>query len=231
MKINYDALTEITVKSQEELDMIPLDFKGRIYIEFGTVWNRAIVRNKYHRSVEAWGNSSVEAWENSSVEAWGNAQITDMLSGSRIKITGNARIIYMPKSIEEYCDFYGIKHNKNKGSFFKCVHKRNGKYISDYNNSFEYIIGQKIIPDSFDDEKEETCGHGIHIANMAWALDYGRNWNDLAILEIEAEYDNIVVPKFSNGKIRCKEAIVIREVPLEECGLFGKILAKRRASA
>ena len=31
--INYDALTEITVKTQNELDMIPLDFKGRIYIK------------------------------------------------------------------------------------------------------------------------------------------------------------------------------------------------------
>lgn len=32
-KIDYNKLSEITVKSQEELDMIPLDFKGRIYIE------------------------------------------------------------------------------------------------------------------------------------------------------------------------------------------------------
>ena len=31
-----------------------------------------------------------------------------------------------------------------------------------------------------------------------------------------------------NGKVRTSEAKVIREVPLEECGLFGKILARRR---
>ena len=64
-KSNYEELNEIVVKSQEELDMIPLDYKGKIYIEFGDCFNRAIVRNKYYRSVEARGNSSFEAWENS----------------------------------------------------------------------------------------------------------------------------------------------------------------------
>ena len=93
--IDYSKLTEITVKSQEELDDIPVDFNGRIYIEFGTPWSRAIVNKKYdgrvvargnssvvargNSSVEAWENSSVEAWENSSVEADGNSRIVDVL--------------------------------------------------------------------------------------------------------------------------------------------------------
>ena len=34
--IDYSKLEEIKVKSQEELDMFPDDFAGRIYIEFGT---------------------------------------------------------------------------------------------------------------------------------------------------------------------------------------------------
>ena len=45
--IDHKNLTEITVKSQEELDMIPLDFKGRIYIEFGDYYKPAIVNNCY----------------------------------------------------------------------------------------------------------------------------------------------------------------------------------------
>ena len=61
--IDYSKLTEITVKSQEELDMIPEDFGGRIYIEFGKPWNRAVEKKRYCRSVVAWGNSSVEARE------------------------------------------------------------------------------------------------------------------------------------------------------------------------
>ena len=82
-KIDYEKLSEITVKSQEELNEIPLDFKGRIYVEFGTYWNKAVVKNKYYYSVEARGNSSVVARENSSVvarenssvEAWGNSSV------------------------------------------------------------------------------------------------------------------------------------------------------------
>ena len=252
--MNYKNLYEITVKTQNELDMIPLDFKGRIYIEFGTCFNPVIVRNRYYykvvargnSSVVACGNSSVEAWDNSSVEAWdnssvvargnnsvegfANAQIVDCLSGGRIEITGNARIVYMPKTIEEYCNFYGIKHDKKTGKFFKCVHKRNDKYFSDHANFFEYVIGEKATPDGFDNNKKEDCGHGIHVAHLNWVLDYGRNWDDLAIIEVEANFDDIVVPEYSNGKIRCKEVTVVREIPLEECGLFGKILAKRNRS-
>ena len=51
MSIDYSKLNEITVKSQDELDAIPLDFKGKIYIQFGTYYNPAIVRNNYYRKV------------------------------------------------------------------------------------------------------------------------------------------------------------------------------------
>ena len=281
---DYSTLSEITVKTQDELDMIPLDFEGRIYIEFGTRWNEAIVRNKYIQSVVAYenssveargnssveargnssveayenssvvayenssvvayenssvvacgnssvvacGNSSVEAWENSSVNGSGNAQIVDRLIKGRIEITGNARIVYIPKTIEEYCDFYDIKHDKKKGKFFKCVHKSNGIYYSDNDTDFEYEIGRKIEPDWFDNNPEKDCGHGIHVAYLAWVLDYGRNWRDLAILEVEADLKDIVLPNGCPGKVRCKEVTVLREVPLEECGVYGKILAQRR---
>ena len=307
MNIDYKNLKEITVKSQEELDKIPLDFKGKIYIEFGTYFDPAIIRNKYYynvvargnssveargnSSVEAWGNSSVEAWgnshveaqenshvvasenshvvaqenshvvawgnshvvargnshvkawgnshveaqENSHVEAWGNSsveasgntQIVDYLFNGKIEVTGNARIVYMPKTIEEYCVFYNLEHNKNTGKFYKCVHKKEGKYFSDKDEELEYIIGKIIVPDYFDYNINEDCGHGIHVAYLNWALDYGSNWEDLAILEVESNLNDIIIPVNCPGKVRCKEVKVLREVPLEECGLYGKILAKR----
>ena len=213
MKVDYSKLEEITVKSQEELDMIPEDFGGRIYIEFGKPWNRAVVRKRYRRPVEAWGN----------------VKVVDRLRGGRIEITGNARIVCMPKTIEEYCSFYGIEHDKKKGKFFKCVHKKeNGSYVSDNDSSFAYVIGEKVAADYLDKDTSEDYGHGIHIAYLQWVIDYGRNWNDLAILEVEADLDSIVLPEGCPGKVRCAEVKVLREVPLEECGLYGKILTKRR---
>ena len=241
--IDYSRLEEITVRDQEELDAIPDDFTGRIYIEFGTLYNRAIVRKEYpgrvvargnsrveareNSSVVARENSSVEAWENSSVVARENSQVVDRLTFGRIEITGNARIVYMPKTIEEYCSFYGIEHDKKKGKFFKCVHKKEDTFFSGYEN-FVYKIGEKAVADKLDPDPREDCGHGIHIAHLAWVLDYGNNWDDLAILEVEAELDKIVLPDGCPGKIRCNEVKVIREVPLEECGIYGKILAKRQ---
>ena len=284
MSIDYSELNEITVKSQDELDAIPLDFKGRIYIEFGTYYTPAIVRNKYYRTVEAmgnssvvarenssvvamvnssfvaWGNSSVEARENSSVvamgnssvEAWGNSsvvacgnssveacgnssvvadgntQVVDRLRGGKIEITGNARIVYMPKTIDEYCSFYGIKRTKKKGKFFKAVRKSDtGEYFSDKDRDLLYVIGKKAKADFLTEDTSEDCGHGIHIAHLNWCLDYGKDWNNLAILEVEAYLDKIIVPDGCPGKVRCLEVKVLREVPLEECGIYGKMIANR----
>ena len=361
--MNYKILEEITVKSQEELDNIPLDYKGRIYIEFGTYFDKAVVRNKYFQSVvamenssvvawenssveamenssvEARGNSSVEArgnssvvamenssvvamenssveamenssvvamenssveamenssvvawenssvearenssviargnssvearenssviargnssvvaWENSSVVAWenssveamenssviargnssveatGNVQVCDRSYGNIIKIFGNARIVYMPKNIKEFMDFYNIKYTKTKAIFYKAVRKINNEYVSDYDNKFKYEIG-KVKKEKCDEDIDTACSYGINISNLNWALNYGRNWDNIAILEVETKIKNIVMPTDTDGKVRTSEIKVIREVPLEECGIYGKILTNRR---
>ena len=190
-------------------------------------WENSSVEARGNSSVEAWGNSSVVARENSSVVANANVQVVDRLRGGRIEITGNARIVYMPKTIDEYCAFYGIERTKKKGKFFKAVHKENGEYVSDKCTAFKYVIGKKIKADRLDTDTSEDCGHGIHIAHKSWCLDYGKGWKDLAILEVEANLDSIVLPDGCPGKVRCLEVKVLREVPLEECGLYGKMIAKK----
>ena len=265
--IDYDKLAEITVKSQEELDLIPMDFAGRIYIEFGTYSTPAVVKKRYkyrvvarenssveawenssvvarenssvvargnsfvvareNSSVEAWENSSVEAWENSSVVAAGNTQVVECSAKCRIEITGNARIVYNPKTVHEYCAFYGLHHDKKIGRFFKAVHKTKSGYISDYDYSFTYKAGAVAKSAVFTSDPSEDCGCGIHMAHIGWVLDYGREWKDLAVLEVEAELASIVIPTCGSGKIRAPEVKVIREVPLDECGVFGEILKKR----
>ena len=257
--LDYEQLTSITVSSQEELEMIPGDFKGQIYIEFGSPLFPAIVDKAYvcsvvargnssvvareNSSVVAWENSSVEAWENSSVEAWenssvvarenssveanGNSQVVNCQTcNGRIKIYGNARIVLMPKNIEEYMSFYGIKHDKKKAIFFKAVHSTKEGYVSDYDSRVKYTIGESISIDCDSDVYEE-CSYGIHIAHLNWCLDFGRNWENLAIIEVEVDIKNIVLPLTSNGKVRTSKIKVLREVPLTECGVYGRILAKR----
>ena len=189
--------------------------------------NSSVVARE-NSSVEAWENSSVEAWENSSVEAWGNTQIVDITETHNINITGNSRIVYMPKTIDEFIDFYGIKRKgNNKAIFYKAVRKSGNIYYSDYNEDFTYEIGKKKT-EICDQNILEECSYGIHISYLDWALRYGLNFDNLAILEIETEIDKIVLPKNSNGKVRTSEIKVLREVPLSECGIYGKIIEKRR---
>ena len=264
--IDYKKLDAIVVKSQEELDMIPLDYKGRIYIEFGDCWNRAVVKNRYYypviardnSSIEAWNNSSIVAWnnssieardkssivardnssivarDNSSIEAKGNSQIIDRTDGGynkpKIKISGNARIVYYPKNINDYLDFYEIKHTKTKATFYKAVRKIGNRYVSDWDSNFEYIIGE-IKEEICDTDINEDCGRGIHISHLNWALDFGANWDNLAIIEVETKIKDIVVPLNTSGKVRTGEVKIIREVPLSKCGLYGQIIERRRNHA
>ena len=218
-KINYSKTYEITVKNQKELDSIPDDFKGRIYIAFGTLFNRAVVRKRYLLSVVA--------RENSSVVARGNVQIVKMSSFAKLKTSGKSRIVEMPKSVIEFLDFYGIRHTKTKAIMYKAVRKTNNGYVSDYDNSFCYEIG-KIKKETCDNNVFNVCSNGIHIAHLNWALSFGRDWKDLAILEVESKISDIVLPVESDGEVRTCQIKVLRELPLEECGLYGKIIARRK---
>ena len=191
-------------------------------------WDNSSVVACDNSSVEAWDNSSVVAWDNSSVVARGNAQVVDCTGEHNIAVSGNARIVYNPKNITEYLDHYGIQQSDGTAKLYKAVHKRNDRYFSDKTCDFEYAIGEVAIADSLTADPNVDCGHGIHISYKEWALDYGKNWHDLAILEVEADISGIVVPLNGSGKLRTDKVLVIREVPLEECGLLGKIMAKKQ---
>ena len=238
-------MNEKIVTSQAKLNAIPVDYNGRIIIKFGTPSKRAVVDKKYLFSVEAWGNSSVEArenssvvarenssvvaWENSSVEAWGNSQVVDAHRRGNIKVSGNARIVYNPDNITDWALANGITITDGKIRLYKAVHKRVGKYVADWDNDFTYTIGAVAEANGFTTDPAEDCGQGIHMATLGWSAVYGRDWGDIALLELEANADEIVVPLYETGKVRAPKALVIREVPLEEAGIMGKILAKRRA--
>ena len=187
------------------------------------------VEARDNSSVKAWENSSVEARDNSSVEALENSQIVDANRQGNIKASGNARIVHNPDNITDWAAANDIAITDGKIRLYKAIHKRGGKYIADWDNSFVYTVGEIAVADSFTTNPVEDCGHGIHMATLAWSAMYGYAWDDIALLELEADADEIVVPLYETGKVRAPKARVIREVPLEEAGIMGKILAKRRA--
>lgn len=83
----------IVVKSQAELDAVPVDTDKIIRIEFGTTECPAVVRKQYRHFVNAYGNSTVEA--HSAVAAYGN---------STVKVYGNNIVIAWDKSTVEAYD-------------------------------------------------------------------------------------------------------------------------------
>lgn len=262
-KINHEELEGIVVTSQSELDMIPDGFKGRIYIESGIVrltrvfprrvitcgdahveaYENASVEARGNAYIKAWNNTCIKALENASVEAWGHSRIeaggnVRVVAGSsmtRIQISGNARIVYYPKNIEDFMNFYGIKHDKKTAIFYKAVRRIEvaGKtpvkyqFVSDYISDFEYLIGS-IVSAECDQDVSHDWTYGIHISYLGKVIDIGRDWTNMAIIEVETKIEDIVLPINTNGNVRTSKVKVLREVPLEECGVFGKILARRR---
>ena len=208
-------------------------------------WGNSSVVARDNSSVEAWDNSSVVAWGNSSVVArdnssvvaggnssvvaGGNSQVVDAHRRGNIKVSGNARIVYNPDNITDWALANGITITDGKIRLYKAVHKRVGEYVADWDNDFTYTIGAVAEANGFTTDPAEDCGQGIHMATLGWSAMNGRDWGDIALLELEADADEIVVPLHETGKVRAPKALVIREVPLEEAGIMGKILAKRRA--
>lgn len=204
-----------------------------------------------HSTVEAWGNakicsrgcshittngmSTVEAGENSFVEVYGggsvvahgNSQIINHSPNANIKVYDNAREISMPKDVYEFLDFYKIKHNKTTATFYKAVRKTaDGVYYSDYNPEYIYTIGE-YKEEFCDPNVQQLCSYGIHISPLDWALWYSADWENCAILEVETNIEDIVIPLHSEGKVRTPKVKVIREVPPEEWGFFEKLLKYR----
>ena len=190
-------------------------------------WGNSSVVARGNSSVEAWGNSSVVARGNSSVVARDNSQIVDVERRGNVKTSGNARVVYNPNSITVWADGNDIPIIDGKIKLYKAVHKRNTVYVSDWDRDFFYEIGEMAVANGFTADPEEDCGQGIHMATVSWACAYAQSWDDIALLELEADAAEIVVPLYETGKVRAPKAKVLREVPLEEAGLLGKMIAKR----
>ena len=191
-----------------------------------TAYKLASVAAYDFASVVAYGSANVVAYDSANVTAYGNCQVLNMDDNCKIQVSGTARIAYPPKTVNEFFDYYGIKHTDGKATLYKAVHKSETGYFADYNNDFTYRIGE-TIKEKCDSNVNAECSSGIHVAYLDWALHFGETFDDLAILEVVTDIDKIVVPKNTDGKVRTSEVYVVREVPLEECGVLGSIIARR----
>ncbi len=118
-------------------------------------------------------------------------------------------------SIQFYLKNYPVRESDGMLTMFKSVHKTDDGFTSNHDRSFKYEIGETKTHE-VSQNQEDSCEVGIHVSHLQWAVNFGKSWDDMAILEIEVPMDSVVVAKDCDGKVRTGVARVVREVPLEE---------------
>lgn len=109
--------------------------------------------------------------------------------------------------------------------YYKAVRKIGGKYISGWDNRTEYIPGE-VLETETDKNPDRVAVKGIHIASLEFAQKYGDMWDDVAILELEVDVKDIVIPD-AKDQLRASRVKVVREVPFGEMGEWGAKHLKR----
>ena len=133
--------------------------------------------------------------------------------------------------LAEYASWFNsrkstVKAEKVKRIYYKAVRKIDGRYISAWDNKTEYVPGQ-FLETVTDKNPDRVAVKGIHVASLEFAQRYGDQWDNVAILEMEVDIQDIVVPD-AKDQIRASRVKVLREVPFEELGEWG---AQRLAKA
>jgi len=114
--------------------------------------------------------------------------------------------------------------------YFKAVHKKNGKYISNYDGKTEFKIGEWLEAET-DKDSDKVAVKGLHVASMEFAQSWGEHWNDVAILEVETNIHDVIIPD-AKDQVRTSKFKVLREVPFEEMGEWGaRHIASRQSEA
>lgn len=136
-------------------------------------------------------------------------------------------------SVDEFLSRYEAWFNSRKcdvdtvmrRKYYKAVCKdSDGRYISHWDNKTEYRIGE-VIEACMDNNPDLTAVQGIHIASLDFAKNYGDAWPNAAIIEIEVDMRDVVIPN-AKDQLRTRRGKVLREVPLSELGDWGVRHAK-----
>ena len=224
-------MREIIVKSQEEYDKIKDQKEFTIIkIESTEEWIRIkkVPENCYVKAydsayvkaydsayVEAYGSAYVEAFDSAHVEAYEWSYVVKF--SGKVEKYGDAIVredFKYPRSVEEWCRWYGIKINNGTVKLFKAVRE---DYTDFYSGEIKYEIGKVVECPDWDDEFTGECGHGLHLSAIpSGALYFVSTGEKYVLLECEVNLEDIRI--YNNGKpfypfkVRCKKVKVLRKV-------------------
>lgn len=85
----------------------------------------------------------------------------------------------------------------------------------------EFVIGEWKEEKDMDTDPDKVAVKGLHVASMEFAQKFGDCWNDVAILEVETNIHDVIIPD-AKDQVRTSRFRVVREVPFEEMGDWGK---------
>ena len=150
--------------------------------------------------VETLGNNIVSYYNDKNVKL-------ECLKGTTVVILSR-----FEPTFKGYSETYPMEVKGDKVILYKTVHKTlDGKYLANYNMLFEYKINE-FSEEKCDIDINNECSYGIHISHKMWALKFG-TWDNVALLELEVDINDIIIPKACGGKVRTSKAKVLREVP------------------
>ena len=174
------------------------DFKG---VKKGDLGGYIESEKNLSQEEGAWvfGNAKVygDAW------VFENAKVSESISLSfghtvvDVSNNNNLRILLL--------NSLNVVPNKDgKITLYKKVNKIDNKtFKSNYDMSFIYMIG-KISKASKWDESMRSCAEGLHVSTTTY-------WNEGdSLIEVEVALEDIICVQ--QGKVRCKQLKVIREV-------------------
>jgi hypothetical protein len=174
---------------------------------------------------EMWSLSQVNKfYSNNIINCYGYNYIfvpNNIKNISNIKLNETSQIIRFDTfetkpTVDFYLKNYKIlKKDENTLLLYKAVHKNNGEYYSNYDIKFNYFLNKTIIDECSKDIRK-SCNAGLHVSDLHFAVNFGKNWEDLAILLVEVNINDIVISIDCDGKIRTNKLKVIRELNISE---------------
>jgi len=169
---------------------------------------------------EMWGSSAVLNIKspNIKINCYGYNTLRSYENIKGVKLNESSSLIILPSikgNFDVYAKNYPVKIVGNYAFLYKAVHKIGDKFLSEYDRSFEYKINKKTR-ERCDRQTDDSCSYGIHLSHLQWAVDFGKHWSDMAIIELKTPIKSIIVAADCDGKIRTSEAVFVRELPLSE---------------